>query len=449
MSITVAELQPVLHNLFTTTADDLARETGFCQRRRKLDGPAFAQILTFTWLEKPSGTLDDLADTAEDLGIDVSPQAIDQRFTQAAAAFLQELLGDALQHVFDSALPSVLPMLHRFPGGVHIRDGSVISLPPCLAPLLPGCGGSAPEHGAAALKFVLGLELTRGVLEGVNVLTGRDNEQTCALAHAPLPEETLLLEDMGFFSLERMESYDQQKVYILSRLPVRTAVFTPDKRRLDLVKWLGKQSAWQVSQRVLLGAKKWLPCRLLAVRVPEQEAEQRRQRVRREARDKGRSVSQAKLALCEWNILITNAPEDRLRVSEAVDLRRVRWQIELLFKTWKSEGRIDESQGNRPWRVLCEVYAKLLAMIVQHWSLVAAGWVALRYSGIKAARRVRDLAKELLASLRKGEDLERVVRKLARRLQRRCRIKSRHATPTTYDRLLALDPDFEQLCQAA
>ena len=49
--------------------------------------------------------------------------------------------------------------------------------------------------------------------------------------------------------------------------------------------------------------------------------------------------------------------------SEITGLYKARWQVELLFKLWKSEGRIDESRSAQPWRVLCEVYAKLAAMV--------------------------------------------------------------------------------------
>src|SRR4051795_8175539 len=62
--LSIAELHPVLHDLFTDTADQLARATGFCRRARKLTGPVFAQALVFTLLENPAATLDDFADTA-------------------------------------------------------------------------------------------------------------------------------------------------------------------------------------------------------------------------------------------------------------------------------------------------------------------------------------------------------------------------------------------------
>jgi hypothetical protein len=65
-----------------------------------------------------------------------------------------------------------------------------------------------------------------------------------------------------------------------------------------------------------------------------------------------------------WTLLVTNMPGDCLTLREALVLVRVRWQIELLFKLWKSHGRVDESQSTKPWRILCEVYAKLLTMLV-------------------------------------------------------------------------------------
>lgn len=448
MTLSVAELRPALQHLFEDKAESIARECGFCRRARKLTGPVFAQSLVFTLLRKPDATLDDYADTAEEhLDALASPQAFDQRFTPAACEFLQSLFLDAFNLSFSSLRPALLPLLRRF-NGVYLRDATLVSLPASLAAVLPGRGGRHAPHGqAAALKLVLEAEVTAGGLTDASVLAGLDNERTAEVAGKPLPEGTLLLEDMGFFAGERLQAYAEQMVYVLTRLPARTAVFDLEGRRLDLLRLLRKQKgdSLEMPVRILHGCKMRL--RLLAMRLPEREAQRRRERVRREAKQRGRPVSQKSLDLCEWNVCVTNAPAELVGLKEAWVIRRVRWQIELVFLVFKSEGKVDESRSTRPYRVLCELYAKLLAMVVQQWALLAAGYVMLRHSARRAARRVRREATRLLEGISRPDELVRAVARLACELHRRCRVASRRARPSTLDRLNELDPELELRCK--
>src|SRR4051812_39178922 len=103
---------------------------------------------------------------------------------------------------------------------------------------------------------------------------------------------------MGFFCGRRLQSYADQGVYFLSRIPAWTAVFDEKGRRVNLVRLLRQATANRLERevRILHGCK--LKVRLLAVRLPEAEAEKRRQRVLREAKQRGRKVSQKKLDLC-------------------------------------------------------------------------------------------------------------------------------------------------------
>jgi hypothetical protein len=61
---TVPHLAQTLQTLVTTTADTLARATGFVQRQSKLTGAAFAQALVFGWLANPQASLGELAQAA-------------------------------------------------------------------------------------------------------------------------------------------------------------------------------------------------------------------------------------------------------------------------------------------------------------------------------------------------------------------------------------------------
>jgi hypothetical protein len=445
MPLNVAELHPVLHDLFFDTADQVAREAGFCRRARKLTGPTFAQTLVFSLLENPHSTLDDFADFADEvLGLSVSPQAFDQRFNPEAAVFLRDLFLEAFNRSFNSLRPALLPVLHRF-HGVFLRDATLVGLPSCLAFLLPGRGGRHVPHGqAAAAKLVFEAEVTTGELTEVSLLAGLDNDRIAEVAGKPLPAGALLLEDLGFFSGERLQGYMDQGVYVLSRVPAWTAFFDDQGCRLDLVKELRRFQGHCLERRIRILHGSKVEVRLLAVRVPEEEARQRRERVRREAKERGRPVSQKKLDLCEWNVLVTNAPEELIGRWEAHALRRVRWQIELVFKVFKSEGQIEQTRSENPCRVLCELYAKLLAMVVQQWALLAAGYVMLRHSARRASRRVRRRARRLLRGLRCVEALGQEIGRLAAVLQRHCRVKRRKVTPGTLDRLIALDPGYEQ-----
>lgn len=444
MHTTVTELASTLQTVFTHDAEQAARDSGLIRRVRKLTGAAFVQVLVFAWLDNPNATHEDLAEAAADRGIDISADALGRRLGKNACACLQEVLRQALHHVI-AARPAALPLLRRFQG-VYLRDGSTISLPDGLADILPGCGGGhAQGQGSAALKVLPQLELTTGSLDAIRLVPGKNAERADELAWAPLPEGALLLEDLGFFNLERLRYYDSQKVCFLSRLPTQVRVWDEQGHKYTLAAFLRAQKATRVDAWVQVGNAAKLRCRLLAERVPEAVAHKRQQRLRRRASKKGRAVSAEGLELCRWDVLISNVPGERLSLREAQVLRRLRWQIELLFKVWKSEGRLDESQGHKPYRVLCEVLAKLLAMVVQHWaSLVAAG-NPLQYSQRRAARRVRRVALRLLRALGAVGQLRRVLERLRRRLQKQCRVRSRKGSRQPAAFQTVLNPDHDGL----
>lgn len=451
MTISVAELHGTMHDLFNDSADWLAQDTCFCQRKRQLSGSVFAKALVFSLLEKPASSLQDFADfAAEHLHVHVSHNAFEQRFNDQAIDFLAALFAEAFHRCL-SAQPALLPLLHRF-NGVFLRDASCISLPSGLAHLFPGRKGKGGKP-AAALKLVLEMEVSTGQFTEAEVLPGLDNEKTSLIADKPLPAGALLLEDMGFLEGERLQEYMLQGVYFLTRVPAWTAFFEKKQRRkgyqrLDVLKWLRQAEGWYLQRQVYVFHKQKLALRLLAVRVPEEIAEQRRRRVREEAKKRGRPVSQKKLDLCEWNVLITNAPQELISASEGWEMRRVRWQIELVFRVFKSEGGIDKTQARTRERVLSELYAKLLAMVVLRWVLLAAGYRQLRHSGQPAARRVKKRAGSLLRALDSEREWGAQIKGLAHQIKA-CAIQKSHRKPSTLDRLAALDAEYRSLDLAA
>jgi len=432
--VTITQLGQTLRTLFTHTADCLGRSSGFVQRRSKLTGASFAQTLVFGFLANPQATLPELAQTAATVGVPISSQGLDQRCGEAAAVFLEQLLAAAVQEVV-AADPVAIPLLARFPA-VVLLDSSTIVLPDALGPWWPGCGGSSPTHTSAALKLHVRYDLLQGTLSGPLLTDGRTHESTTPLQTAPLPPGTLRIADLGFFDLDVCTHLAQQDGYWLSRLHRTTALFDAAARRWEVLDLLATQGTDRVDLPITLGVQHRLPVRLLAVRVPEEVAAQRRRRAHAEARDKGRTASATTLAWCDWTLLVTNAPACLLSLADALVLLRARWQVELLFKLWKSHGHIDESRSAKPWHVLCDVFAKLLAMVVQHWLLLTGCWAYPDRSLTKAAQTISHHALQLASTLACPLLLARAIGLIHRCLAAGCRLNRRKTHPNTYQFLL-------------
>lgn len=440
MTTTLADLASTLQDVFTTQATDAADASGFLRRTRKLTGAAFVQTLVFGWLHDPSASLEGLCDAARDLGVILRPQSLDERLHERAADCLRRVLASALGRLVE-ATPAAAGLLRRF-RGVYALDSTSWALPPALAGLFPGCGagGKAAGSAQAALKVTLRLEVGTGALDGLEPQPGRCSDHHAPLAWAPLPPGALLLEDLGFFDLGRMQHYDAQGVYFLSRLRANVHVWHAG-RRWDLAALLRQYPGRRLDLEVEVGSTARLPCRLLAVPVPEKMAEQRRRRQKRQARCRPKGVQADGLELCGWNVLITNAPPGLIALEEAWALRRLRWQIELLFKVWKSAGRLDETRGRRVWRVVCEAYAKLLAMVVHHWVSLAGGGNPLVFSERRAAKVVRRAALRLARALGSGARLLARLQQLGADLKRRYPVQRRRRQPAAWQ--LVEDPTLD------
>ena len=91
MSI-LTQVSEKMREKLQTFADQAALDCRFVERKRKLTGSAFVQMVVFGWLENPEASYADLAETASALDIDVSRQAIEQRMTPEGAEMIKTVL---------------------------------------------------------------------------------------------------------------------------------------------------------------------------------------------------------------------------------------------------------------------------------------------------------------------------------------------------------------------
>ena len=424
--------------ILTEAADIIGRKTGFIKRLRKLSGSGFVQTLVFGWLSNPDSTVEELCQTAAALGIDISPQGLNKRFTSEASDCLQKVLESAVSQVISDD-PVAIPLLQRF-NGVHIQDSSTVVLPDELAVIWTGCGGSTSQNTSSSVKLHLRLDLNTGKLAGPYLLSGKLHDMNPQIPWEPLPVGALRIGDLGYYNLKEFRKMDSEGVYWLSRVKSNCVLYYHDNR-WDLLGILEKYCKDSMDIQVLLGADERIPCRLMAVRVSDDVARLRRCKLISEAKDKGKPLSDKALKLASWIVLCCNIPHEMLSLDEAFVLMRTRWQIELIFKLWKSHGCIDEWRSENPWRILCEVYTKLIVMLIQHWILLAGCWEYPDRSLFKAVKTIQKHAMNLACAFACGyaNRLYEALETIKRCLSFGCRINKRRKNPSTYQLLLAFD----------
>jgi hypothetical protein len=420
---TVATLAATLQTLFTTTATALGRATGFVRRRRAVTAAGVVRALVFGWIDDPRAPLESFA-----ARLGISPQALHQRLTPAAHAFLRDLLAAALRPVH-AARPTAARLLRPF-RAVVVEDATLSPRPADLAAPFRGHGGSDGRAGQAALKVVVRRELLTGQLLARRCVPGVTNDAPVAATAADLPAGALHLADQGFFDAGRWRAFPADRFWI-SRVPagVAVAVRATWVRLADRLRSLPADGfdgpAGLVERQGLL-------CRLTARRCPPAVAARRRQKLRAYARDKkGREPSARQLVACDWLALATNVPADRLTAVGLWVAYRCRWQIELLFKRGKQRLGWAVSHGRRGARVAVEVLAQLLGFVVVHWATLWGGGPLAGGSAWKRFRAVRRFALRLWDDLRGGRPPGPALALLARDLGRVRPPARRHTHPGT------------------
>jgi hypothetical protein len=435
------EIGRALQEVLITAAERLARPSGFVQRASKMTGPRFVQSMVLGSLQTPVLHLRDLAQTAMLTGVSITNQGLDQRFSEASARLmrgvldavlstvLSALLGESEQSTEQEAGAATPTLLERFTH-VELIDSTVIALPPELAEAFPGCNST--QGSTAAMKLDVLFDIRTGQLRGPEIRPGRAHDSTAAIAQTLPAPGALRIQDLGYFALKRLKQISDAGAYWLTRAKGGIRIFDAQRQPIDLLQLLSHSDTLDCP--VFIGREK-LPARLLAYAVPESVAQERRRSLARKGRKHSRTPSAEARALCAWSILLTNVPSEMLSLQEARALLGARWQIELLFKLWKSDLQIDSCTSAKPWRVVTEIYAKLIAMTLQHWILQAGVWQIPDRSLRKAAVAVRTYALVLLRALARPTELLSVLQTMVDRMQVGCRLERRRGHPNVYQTL--------------
>jgi len=417
----------------------LARQAGL--RQRTLSFTQVASVLVWGWWKQPQAGPSALARFAGSLEVTLEKQTVACHLTERTANWLRALLQRVVAQVV-CAQAIALPLLQQL-GAVLLEDGSTISLPPAWQSVWRGCGGHASSserqsQTQAALKLTLRGDLLHGQLHGPHLPEGRRHELASLLHQQEMAKGSLWIADLGYWTLTWLQHLSRQGVFFLLRYKPGIVLWLHHER-LDLLSVLPQVVGQRLELLVDVGASQLLKgVRLLAERVPAEGVEPRHQRIARSAQTHGKPINPLVWELAHWTLLVTNVPQTMLSFEQVRALLRARWPIELLFKLWKAHGLLAEWSSRQPWAILCEVSAKLIALVVQHWFVLLSWWDDPHHRLSSVAEVVREQLPTLGHGLCGHLPLGRAIRLLVHRVGGGCAIPKRTTRLSTSYRLLSL-----------
>ena len=118
-----------------------------------------------------------------------------------------------------------------------------------------------------------------------------------------------------------------------------------------------------IEKPLFLGAKERVASRLIASRLPEPLVNERRRIATKQAKKKGYTPSKTHRELLAWNLCITNVPPTRWKTETVGKAYPLRWQVELIFQSWKSSLHVASIKTKKADTTLCDLYGRMLFIL--------------------------------------------------------------------------------------
>ena len=119
-----------------------------------------------------------------------------------------------------------------------------------------------------------------------------------------------------------------------------------------------------IEKAVVLGAYERLPARLIAIRMPVAIVNERRRQAYAVAKKRGYTPSQAYLKLLACNLFVTNVPATVWSPQTVGIAYALRWQVELVFRGWKSGLHVATLTTTTKYSTLCYLYGSMLLILL-------------------------------------------------------------------------------------
>lgn len=308
-------------------------------------------------------------------GVSISKQGLNKKFNENTVAFLKEIfmiLFTAQMNLIVDKTKINSPITFN---AVRILDGTSIKLSEELRMFYPGTVG-------AGVKLQLEFDFLTGKFIYVEIQAGKAGDTASGMNRLEsLQKDDLVLQDLGYFQYKLFKAIDEKEAFYVSRARADTMFYidSPNPRyhkngeimmkyaheRLYLEEELKTIERGELREypKVYLGKHARYPTRLIVYRLPIEDEERQMHRIKRRRQTKPGEVKKKSYDVSSISTFITNLPSE-VSAAEVVKLYRYRWQIELVFKSWKSDMKVDYYRRMKKERWECHFYAELILLLL-------------------------------------------------------------------------------------
>jgi hypothetical protein len=356
----------ILNLLDEQSINEIAREVGFIQRERKISGYKFLQLMLFDYFNAKESSLNDLSNKLSfNYGVSITKQGIDGHFTDNAVIFFKKVLEKVISKTQISESDSLLMSYDK----VRIKDSTSFKLPDNMNDTYAGIGSCV--NSIIRIQFEYDVKRAEIIDLSLHEFKDQDSNNADETKHNIRVNE-LIIRDLGYIKISVLRHIDNIGAFYLNRLHSGTNIYELINGKyvkiciFTLIKNMKKNGLDIIEKEVYIGRDEKFKTRIIFNLLPLKCYEQRLRDMNKKAKKKGVTISREHKEKMALNIFITNTD---IPLKSIRKLYSIRWQIELIFKIWKSVLKIDNVKKMKIQRFESFLYSKLIWITI-NWKII-------------------------------------------------------------------------------
>jgi hypothetical protein len=336
---------------------ELARNTGFIKRTRKIDSFDFMYAL-ITESTHGIASYNDIAVSFEnESDKSITRQAIWKKVTESCVDYFKLVLSLV-----------ILGKAKKFNKGVEInnckfkriliQDSTIIRLPKRLFELFSGVSNAHSTVCHARIQGIYDLLSGRFISFTINPYSKNDQ---ASVSYMKIEKDDLTLRDRGYLTMDEIKRHLLTGAHCIYRYKAGMQLLDyKTEEPINILDVLQKKSTLDLMVR--LNDIDRTPVRIVAKSVDQETADNRRRKAKIDM--KRHNPSKQFLQLQSWSVYITTIPPEKADINTLIEIYTLRWRIEIIFKSWKSNLHFDSIHNVSNNQLLIIIMARMIMFLL-------------------------------------------------------------------------------------